>query len=210
MKNASITALLLLLCLSPTLGTSSKLTSNKIIFLGDSLTAGYGIESKQAYPALVEKALREDGHDISVVNAGISGSTSASAVSRLQWLIRAHGAPRILVLALGTNDGLRGQSTDKAEGHLRKTIELAQESGSHVLLGGMKIPSNYGIKYSKSFEAMYNKLSEIPGVSTIPFLLEGVAMRPELNLPDRIHPNAAGHRIMAQTVLQHLLPILEK
>ena len=180
-----------------------------IVFLGDSLTEGYGLEKTEAFPYLFEQALKAKGYkDIKVINAGISGSTSASALSRVKWYL--HIKPTILVLALGANDGLRGLDPQAMKKNLAMAIKLALERNIQVVLAGIKIPPNYGIQYTKEFEAVYPQLAEEFKIPFIPFLLDGVAARPEMNLPDGIHPNSRGHQIIARHVLENLLPLLPK
>jgi len=178
-----------------------------IVCLGDSLTEGYGLAPERAYPTLVERMLRERGHAVRVVNAGISGSTSASAVSRLRWQLRSR--PEIIVIALGGNDGLRGVDVEATRTNLSAAIELARQSGARVLLAGMKLPPNYGREYTDAFEAIFPALASKHGVTLLPFLLEGVAADPALNLPDGIHPNERGAEIVARNVLASLLPMLD-
>ncbi len=178
-----------------------------IVFLGDSLTEGYGLEKTEAFPYLFEQALKAKGYkDIKVVNAGISGSTSASALSRLKWYLRIN--PTILVLALGANDGLRGLDPQAMKKNLATAIKLAQDRNIRVVLAGIKVPRNYGIQYTEEFEAVFPQLAEEFKIPLIPFLLDGVAARPEMNLPDGIHPNSRGHQIIARHVLENLLPLL--
>jgi len=178
-----------------------------IVCLGDSLTEGFGLAPERAYPTLVERMLRERGHAVRVVNAGISGSTSASAVSRLRWQLRSR--PEIVVIALGGNDGLRGVDVEATRANLSAAIELARQSGARVLLAGMKLPPNYGREYTAAFEAIFPALASKHGVSLLPFLLEGVAADPALNLPDGIHPNERGAEIVARNVFASLLPMLD-
>ena len=181
----------------------------KILALGDSLTEGFGVEKKEAYPYLLEQALRETGYrQIQVINAGISGSTSASAVSRLKWYLRAK--PKILILALGANDGLRGLSVENMKNNLGSAIELAQSRNIKILLAGMQMPLNYGKSYTESFRKAYFDLAEQYNIGIIPFLLKDVGAVPEHNLQDGIHPNPHGHRILTRNILDHLLPILEE
>jgi acyl-CoA thioesterase-1 len=180
----------------------------KVLCLGDSLTAGYGIEQELAYPKLVEEQLNSEGYKVKVINAGSSGSTTASALSRFKWFVKGNGAPEVLILALGGNDGLRGQDLKQAEQNLSQVITLAKKEGSKVLLAGMKIPTNYGLVYAHSFKQMYVDLAKGHDIESIPFLLEGVAMIPALNLADGIHPNVKGHVIMAKTVISYLKPML--
>jgi acyl-CoA thioesterase-1 len=193
--------LLALLASPPAAGATT------ILCLGDSLTEGYGVDPRSAWPALLEQRLRDLGRsDVRVVNAGISGATSASAVSRLRWQLRAR--PDVLILALGANDGLRGLDLEQTRRNLGEAIALAKQSGLRVLLAGMKIPPNYGPAYTRDFERLFPDLAEREGVALIPFLLEGVAADPRFNLPDGIHPNAAGYERVVETVLERLLPLL--
>jgi len=178
-----------------------------ILCLGDSLTEGYGVSPEQSYPSLLEERLHQSGHPgARVINAGISGSTSASAVSRLQWQLRAK--PDVVLLELGANDGLRGLDLATTRRNLERAIELAKSAGVRVLLAGMKLPPNYGPDYTRQFEALFPDLAKAQGVALLPFLLEGVAARPELNLADGIHPNAQGYQRVVENVLTALLPLL--
>lgn len=178
-----------------------------IVCLGDSLTEGYGVAPERSYPSQLEALLRDAGHaGARVVNAGISGSTTASAVSRLRWQLRAE--PDVVILALGGNDGLRGLDLAQTRRNLSEAIALARSRGVRVLLAGMKLPPNYGRDYTRRFEAIYPALAEEHDVALIPFLLEGVAAKPDLNLPDGIHPNARGYEIVVDNVLETLLPLL--
>lgn len=178
-----------------------------VLCLGDSLTEGFGVAPEYSFPERLEGRLRESGHpNARVVNAGISGSTSASGLSRLRWQLRAK--PAVLVLALGANDGLRGIDLASTRKNLSETIALAKAKGVAVLLAGMKIPPNYGLRYSGDFEALFPALAREHEVALIPFLLDGVAARPELNLPDGVHPNSVGYERVTANVLEHLLPLL--
>ena len=178
-----------------------------VVCLGDSLTEGYGVQPEQSYPAQLQERLIALGREgVRVVNAGISGSTSASGLSRLRWQLRAE--PDIVILGLGANDALRGLDLASIRTNLDQTIELAQASGVQIILAGMKIPPNYGLAYTREFERMYEELAEKRGVALIPFLLEGVAGDPTLSLPDRIHPNANGYVRVVDNVLAVLLPLL--
>ena len=177
-----------------------------IVALGDSLTEGFGVSKEEAYPFLVEKELFGKGHAVKLINAGISGSTSASAASRLKWYIRSQ--PDIIIIALGGNDGLRGLSVAHMKKNLSKAIELAQSEKIQVLLSGMQIPLNYGTRYTESFRKVFHELAELYKLPIIPFLLKDVGGIPNLNQPDGIHPNPEGHQIIAATVLKHLEPLL--
>ena len=189
--------LLVLACAVPVLAGPT------VLFLGDSLTAGLGVEPEEAYPHLLGEMLVRDGHpDVRVVNGGISGSTSASAPARLRWYARVK--PEVLFLALGANDGLRGLSVSELEQNLEAVIGLAKRQGMRVLLAGMELPPNYGDVYTAEFRQVYRDLAARHGLPLLPFLLEGVGGVAELNQADAIHPNAEGHRRIAA----HVYPVL--
>ncbi|MEZ4742129.1 MAG: arylesterase [Bdellovibrionota bacterium] len=178
-------------------------SKTKIIFLGDSLTEGYGVAKEQAYPSLIEKQLTDANiKDLSIVNAGISGSTTAGGLSRLKWLLK--GKPTHLVLALGANDGLRGLKIEESQKNLEKIILICQENKIKVMLAGMKVPPNYGQDYTKKFESIYETLAKKYNLKLMPFLLEGVAGEAKLNISDRIHPNAMGHKVIAQNLYKYI------
>ena len=182
------------------------LAQTLIVVLGDSLTEGFGVAKEEAYPHLLEKELQRKGHSVKVINAGISGSTSASAPSRLRWYIKTH--PDIVILALGGNDGLRGLSVKHMKKNLSKAIELAQSEKILILLAGMKIPQNYGTEYTESFQNVFHELARQYQLQMIPFLLKEVGGVPSLNQDDGIHPNPEGHQIIFRTVLEYLEPLL--
>lgn len=190
--------------------TASKVPPNnsfKILILGDSLTEGYGILAKEAYPNLLEGKLNEElapqtGTAYQVINGGITGATSSGGVSRIDWFLQAQ--PDFLILALGGNDGLRGVPVSETKENLSKILATAAKHQIPALLAGMKIPPNYGLTYTSEFAQMYQDLAEHHHIPRIPFLLEGVGGDPKFNLPDRIHPNPAGHKIIAETVYQSL------
>lgn len=181
--------------------------SIRIVFLGDSLSAGMGVNEDEAFPAVVEGHLRDRGWNVQVLNAGISGDTTAGGVSRLEWILRQD--PQIVVVELGANDGLRGMSVQMTQSNLKTMISKTQEAGIRVLLAGMMVPPNYGADYSERFNDVFPELAEDLEVPLVPFLLEGVAAEPDLNLNDGIHPNPAGHQRVAQTVLPYLETILK-
>jgi len=183
-------------------------TDPLVVFLGDSLTAGLGVNEDQAYPALVAKRLVAEGHPVRVLNAGVSGDTSAGGLRRLEWLLAQR--PAVVVVSLGANDGLRGLALDQTESNLRAIVTRARAAGCRVLLLGMMVPPNYGPDYGPKFAAMFPKLAKELDVPLVPFLLEGVGGRPELNQGDGIHPTAAGHRIMAETVYPRLAAVVAK
>jgi len=179
-----------------------------IVALGDSLTEGFGVAKEEAYPHLLEQKLLQKGHAVKVINAGISGSTSASAASRLRWYIRTN--PDIVIIALGGNDGLRGLSVEHMKSKLAEAIELALSEKIQVLLAGMQIPRNYGTEYTETFRNAFYELAEQYSLQMIPFLLKGVGGVSSLNQADGIHPNPEGHQILTQTVIEYLEPLLPK
>jgi acyl-CoA thioesterase-1 len=177
-----------------------------IVFLGDSLTEGYQLAKEEAYPSLIENELKLKKMDVKVINAGESGATSASGPKKIKWYLKSR--PDVLVLALGANDGLRGLSLSETEKNLSLVIDMAIEARVKVLLIGMKMPINYGEPYRTQFQNLFKKLAGKFKLELVPFLLEGVGGRPEMNLTDGIHPNPAGHKVMAKTVLKKLVPLL--
>lgn len=179
----------------------------RVLFLGDSLTAGLGMAKDKAYSAVVETLLKQQGRtDVRIINGGISGATTAGAASRLQWHLKS--APHVLVLALGANDGLRGLSLDNMAQNLDDTIALALENDLCVILAGMEIPPNYGPDYTRRFSQTFRDLAKKHGIPLIPFLLENVGGERSMNQADGVHPNAEGHRQIARTVLPYLLECL--
>jgi acyl-CoA thioesterase-1 len=179
-----------------------------LAFLGDSLTAGYGVDLKESFPALIEARLKSKGMDWKVVNAGISGDTTAGGLRRLDWLFKQR--IDVLFLCLGANDGMRGLPVAAAAQNLRAIVDKAQAKGAVVVLAGVQIPENYGADYRRQFSAIFPRLAREKKLAYLPFLLEDVAMRPELNQGDRIHPNAAGHKVVADHVWKVLEPVLAK
>lgn len=180
-----------------------------VLCLGDSLTEGYQINPDDAFPALLARRLKEKfGSEAEAINAGISGATSASGLSRLRFQLRAPRKPTHLILALGANDGLRGLPVAAMKKNLDETIAFAQKNQIKVLLAGMKVPPNYGLGYAKAFEKTFKDLARKNNVTLMPFLLDGVAANPALNLPDGIHPNAKGHAIMIENIWKNLEPLL--
>lgn len=183
----------------------------KIVFLGDSLTAGLGLPVEDSYPALLQHRLDQAGLPFEVVNAGVSGDTSAGGLSRLDWTLQQSvGSVRILVVALGGNDGLRGLSPSELKHNLAQIIERAQARGIQVILAGMEAPPNYGREYIVSFHKVYPALALQYHVPLVPFLLQGVAGIETLNQPDGIHPTASGARIVADNVWAVLGPFVRQ
>ncbi|MBX2995187.1 MAG: arylesterase [Bdellovibrionaceae bacterium] len=190
---------LFLSLLLPTLVWSAP---KKLVILGDSLSEGYGVSREAAFPALLEKKIKADGKDWTVINAGISGSTSASAVSRLKWQLKAK--PDLIVVALGANDGLRGLKTEELEKNLSAAIEAIQKEKIPVILAGMMMPPNYTKDYADKFAAVYPRVAKKYKIKLIPFLLDKVAGETALNQADGIHPNEKGHVIVADTVYANI------
>ena len=180
----------------------------RILALGDSLTEGFGVDETEAYPAVLEQLLLQKSYSIRMINGGVSGSTSASALSRLKWYARIK--PHFLILALGANDGLRGLSVERMKSNLGAVIAFAKERGMVVLLAGMQMPKNYGAEYTTTFRNAFPELAETHEIVLLPFLLEGVGGLPDKNLRDGIHPNPDGHQIIARAMLRHLEPLLEQ
>jgi acyl-CoA thioesterase-1 len=182
-------------------------TKPRIVILGDSLTAGYGLAAADAFPALLEQRLHDAGHDFDVINAGVSGDTSAGGVRRLDWSL--DGDVRVLVVALGGNDALRGLPATQLRENLGRIIQTAQRRNIAVILAGMEAPPNFGAAYTQEFRAVYRDLAEQYDVTLIPFFLEGVAGVASLNQADGIHPNIEGQRRVAETIWRTLAPVVE-
>jgi len=179
-----------------------------IVALGDSLTAGLGVPAEDAYPALLEARLRRAGFAYHVVNAGVSGDTTAGALRRLDWVLRAR--PAIVIVALGANDGLRGLPVEAMRDNLVAIVTRLRAGGARVLLAGMRLPPNYGAPYTRAFAAAFPAVARQTSAPLLPFLLDGVAGMPALNQADGIHPNADGQRRVAETVWRSLRPMLQQ
>jgi acyl-CoA thioesterase I len=180
----------------------------KIVVLGDSLTAGLGLLETQSYPHLLQEKIDRDGFHYEVVNAGVSGDTSAGGLRRLDWALQED--VRVLILALGANDGLRGLSVSEMKQNLGQIIETARAKNVIVVLAGMEAPPNYGAEYAASFRQAYRELALKYRVLFVPFLLEKVAGQASLNQADGIHPNTEGAAIVADTVWNVLKPLLDQ
>lgn len=182
----------------------------KIIAFGDSLTAGYGLAQTDSYPYLLQQKLDADGYAYEVINAGVSGDTSAQGLARLEWALSDKPDVKVMILELGANDTLRGQPTSAMRANLARIIEAAQRRNIQVLLAGMFAPTNQGGMYQRQVAAAYQSLIDEYKLPFIPFFLDRVAGRPELNLPDGVHPNAQGTRLVADTVYQSLKPLIDE
>jgi acyl-CoA thioesterase-1 len=180
-----------------------------LLILGDSLTAGYGVDPSEAYPALVQQKIDAAHISYTVINAGVSGDTTAGGLRRMDWQLKR--PIDVLLIELGGNDGLRGIQPDATKANLQAIIDKAKAKypGLKIILAGMKMPPNMGAEYVAHFEKNYSDLAHDNKATLIPFLLEGVGGRPELNLPDRIHPTAEGHKIVAETVWRIIEPVLK-
>jgi acyl-CoA thioesterase-1 len=181
-----------------------------VVFLGTSLTAGYGLQPEEAYPALLQQKIDSAGLNYRVVNAGVSGETSAGARRRIDWLLREPVS--VLVVETGANDGLRGLSADSLRANIQAILDRARELRPvpRVVLVGMRIPPNYGQAYSRQFERIYPELARANGAELVPFLLQDVGGVAALNQPDGVHPTAQGQRRMAETVWRVLEPVLRE
>jgi acyl-CoA thioesterase-1 len=176
----------------------------RVLFLGDSLSAGLHLPAQQAFPALLAQRLGDEGLPIQLVNAGVSGDTTAGGLARLDWLLRQE--PDLVVVELGGNDGLRGVRADALEENLRGIVQRCKGAGSAVLLLGMKLPPNYGEAYTTEFEAAFEKVASEESVEFIPFFLEGVGGVPAMTMEDGLHPTAQGH----QRLQENLYPVLSR
>ena len=181
-----------------------------VVFLGTSLTAGYGLEPEEAYPALLQEKIDSAGLNYRVVNAGVSGETSAGARRRIDWLLREPVS--VLVVETGANDGLRGLPPDALRANIQAILDRAGKlsPAPRLVLLGMRIPPNYGQAYTRQFEAIYPELAKANGAELVPFLLQGVGGVGALNQPDGVHPTAPGQRRMAETVWRVLEPVLRE
>ena len=188
----------------------SQSTPEKILFFGDSITAGYGIDKSNAFPALIQQKIDSLGWDFKVVNAGLSGETSAGGLRRVDWIMRQDF--EVFVLELGGNDGLRGINLASTKQNLKEIIEKVRNKrpDAEIILTGMQVPPNLGPDYTEQFKSMYPEIAKEKNVNLIPFLLEDVGGNPDLNQGDGIHPTAEGHKIIAETVWEELKPILQE
>ncbi|MES3036571.1 MAG: arylesterase [Bdellovibrionota bacterium] len=182
-----------------TSGSSTAISQTKqLLILGDSLTEGYGVAQQKAFPALVEEKIKKSGKSWKVINSGVSGATSASALSRMKWAFK--NKPDLVLLVLGANDGLRGLTVEQTKKNLELALDYAKAEKVPVILGGLYMPPNYGAKFTEDFKKMYSSLASRYKVPLIPFILDKVAGKAEYNQTDGIHPNEKGHAIIAETV----------
>lgn len=174
----------------------------RIVFLGDSLSAGLGLAEAEAFPAQVGFMLEAGGHSVEVINAGVSGDTSAGGLSRMDWLLQQK--PDVLVVELGGNDALRGQALDTTEDNLRQIVRRGLEAGAQILLLGMDVPTNYGPDYASAFAEIYERISREEGVTLVPAFVREVGSEPSLLQADGLHPTAEGQQRLAETLEPYL------
>lgn len=189
---------------APAPGAATAAGPVKIAFLGDSLAAGYGVAPAQAIPARLEAALRKEGRNVTVVNHGVSGDTTAGGLARVDWMLA--DKPDIVIVELGGNDVLRGTDPSTTERNLDAIITKLKEAGTTVWLTGMLAPRNYGSEYAAQFDGLYKRLADKHGIALYPFFLDGVAADPALNQPDGIHPTPKG----VDVIVERLLPFATK
>jgi acyl-CoA thioesterase-1 len=205
-----VRALLGLLLLLLPLATAAPTPGQErvIVAFGDSLTAGLGVPADQTYPALLGERLRREGYGYRVVNAGVSGDTTAGGLRRVDWALRLK--PEIVILELGVNDALRGQSLVSVRANLDQLVRRFQAAGARVLLAGMRLPPNYGTRYAEDFHRLFGEVARARNAPHMPFFLEGVGAVARLNQADGIHPTAEGYAVVVERLWPHLLPLLRR
>jgi acyl-CoA thioesterase I len=177
-----------------------------IVAFGDSLTAGLGVPAEQSYPSRLAERLKAEGYAYRVVNAGVSGDTTAGGLRRVDWALRLK--PEIVILELGANDALRGQDLAAVRANVDQLVARFQAAGARVLVAGMRLPPNYGPRYGGEFQRIFEEVARRRGAALMPFFLDGVAGTPALNQPDGIHPTAAGYAVVVDRLWPHLRPLL--
>jgi acyl-CoA thioesterase-1 len=187
----------------PLLANSTAEPMKRLLVLGDSLTAGYGLAAGETFPEQLERALQQAGHNVTVINAGVSGDTTAGGLARLDWALR--DDPQLVIVELGGNDALRGLPPEETFDNLDAILERLDTSGISIILTGMQAPRNLGVDYTTDFDQIYPRLASKYKVSFYPFFLDGVALDPALNQADGIHPNSAGVAV----IVDRMLPVLE-
>ena len=196
-------AFLLLACFS------AAAANKRVVVLGDSLAAGYGLDPSEAFPALLQEKIDAAKLPFKVVNAGVSGDTTASGLRRIDWILKQ--PLDVLILELGGNDGLRGIQPSSTRTNLQGIINktLAKQPKAKIVIAGMRMPESMGEEFTTAYAKLFAELAKTNNATLIPFLLEGVGGKPELNLPDRIHPTAEGHKLIAATIWRYLEPVLK-
>ena len=211
-----LAALVLLAVVAPPAGTEVRVPAaplvpvaqRTIVAFGDSLTAGLGVPAAESYPALLQARLSAEGYHYRVVNAGVSGDTTAGGLRRVDWALRLN--PNIVILELGVNDALRGQDLAAVSVNLDRLVERFQSAGARVLLAGMRLPPNYGARYGTELQGVYKEVARRRGAALMPFFLDGVGGDPRLNQPDGVHPTAEGYRLIVDRLWPHLRPLLTR
>jgi acyl-CoA thioesterase I len=193
------------LCL---VSAASAQSERVIVAFGDSLTAGYGVAPEEAYPALLAARLRREGYRYQVVNAGVSGDTTAGGLRRVDWALKSR--PEIVLLELGANDALRGLDLGQVRANLDAMVTRFEAGGARVLLLGMRLPPNYGARYAGEFARIYDEIARRRKLALMPFFLDGVGAVAALNQPDGIHPTAEGYRIIVDRLWSHVQPMLKR
>ena len=183
-------------------------TRKTIVAVGDSLTAGLGVDESEAYPARLQKKLADDGYDFNVVNAGVSGETSSGTLSRIEWVI-SNLKPDIIILETGANDGLRGIDPDILRKNLDRIVSVIKANNIEVILCGMKMLPNLGPEYSNAFTRIYPEIAQKHAIPLVPFFLEGVAGDPRFNQPDRLHPTSKGYRRIVDHIYPYVLNVVK-
>ena len=201
-------SLLLLVLQLVALAPSATAQERVIVAFGDSLTAGLGVPADQSYPALLGERLRREGYEYKVVNAGVSGDTTAGGLRRVDWALRLK--PEIVILELGVNDALRGQNLASVRANLDQLVARFQGAGARVLIAGMRLPPNYGTPYAEDFRLLFGEVARARNAPHIPFFLDGVGAVPRLNQPDGIHPTAEGYAIVVEGLWPYLVPLLRR
>jgi len=192
----------------PPSNAASRPEERVLVAFGDSLTAGLGLSPEESYPARLQEKLLLSGYRYRVVNAGVSGDTTAGGVRRVEWVLKSK--PDVVILELGANDGLRGLDLAETRANLDQIIQRLLAGNATVILAGMKLPPNYGADYTKAFQALYADLAQRHGIPFIPFFLEGVAAKPDLNQADGIHPTGQGYAVVVTNLWPVLEPLLKK
>ncbi|MCP4901373.1 MAG: arylesterase [bacterium] len=180
----------------------------RIVVLGNSISAGLGLAESDAFPALVEEMLRERGFEVEVVNAGVSGDTTAGGLSRLRWVLQLE--PQVVIVELGGNDALRGQPLENTEDNLREIVRGAQSAGANVMLLGMDVPTNYGPDYTRDFAELYERIAQDEGAALVPGFIREVGLDQALMQGDGIHPSVTGHYRLAEMLVEYLEPIVRQ
>ena len=202
---------ILFLCLSafvlPASANNSADSEIRLLILGDSLSAGYGLSESDAFPEQLRRSLKNKGYEVDVINSSVSGDTTAGGLSRVDWALA--DQPDLVIVELGGNDALRGLSVSMTRNNLDAILARLKSANVRVLLAGMKAPRNLGDEYVQSFDRIFPELADKHGIALYPFFLEGVALEPDLNQPDGIHPNASGVTVIVDNILPYVIAELE-